>query len=338
MTNKKLPASSFGKEKTDVTLDDASCPLGCLRHDQTVLTGRDLLHNLPGTFTVVKCIECGLMRTNPRPNPASIGQYYPDEYGPYLSSKVRLNKPAVGRIPNTFKTIFKRIFDFYGEKIPPVAAGRLLEVGCASGSFLYRMASKGWNVRGIEFSSVAAEAASEMGYPVHVGSLETAPEPDAPFDLIVAWMVLEHLHDPVVGLGKLRQWAKPGTWLALSVPNAGSLEFKVFMDKWYALQLPTHLFHYTPKTLELVLYAGGWKLERIYHQRGLGNLIASLGYVLSAKGYERLGRRLIAFAETGGRLNYLFFPVAWLLSFVGQTGRMTVWAKPSPETTHRQLS
>src|SRR3546814_19345766 len=63
---------------------------------------------------------------------------------------------------------------------------------------------------------------------------------DLPVDLIVGWMVLEHLHQPLAVLRKLRRWIQPDGWLVLSVPDAGSLEFRVFGDRWYALQLPTH--------------------------------------------------------------------------------------------------
>ena len=206
--------------------------------------------------------------------------------------------------------------------------GRMLEIGCASGIYLHQMAEQGWQVQGIEFSKEAAQSAVQLGYQVHAGALETAPPPDKSFDLIVGWMVLEHLYDPIAGLQKLREWAQSDTWLILSVPNAGSLEFCLFKDKWYALQLPTHFYHFTPSTIEKVLSAGGWKLEKIYHQRVLTNLIASMGYVLCDKGYIKLGKKFIDFPEHAGKWTLiLLFPIAWLFSLFGQTGRMTVWAR-----------
>lgn len=211
-----------------------------------------------------------------------------------------------------------------------MAPGRVLEIGCASGAFLHQMNAQGWQVQGVEFSEKAAEAAAKLGFHVHAGPLETAPNPDEPFDLIVGWMVLEHLHNPVDCLKKLRQWAKPGAWLVLSVPNAGSIEFSIFKDKWYALQLPTHLHHFTPQTLENMLQITGWKLEKVHHQRVLSNLIASTGYVLRDSGYVKVGQKFIDFPEQAGRWTYVLYPLAWLLSVFGQTGRMTVWARVKP--------
>jgi len=312
----------------EVLLEDVKCPIGCSKNDEIVLTGRDLLHNLPGEFTVVKCRTCGLMRTNPRPTPDTIGFYYPDNYGPYMGTRVQHTRPKPASwIKKLMSPIVRRVFNFNMTTLPTMAPGRMLEIGCASGAFLHHMTGQGWQVQGIEFSEKAAQAAAQLGYHVHIGPLETAPQPDEPFDLIVGWMVLEHLHDPIGGLKKLREWAKPSAWLALSVPNAGSLEFRLFKDKWYALQLPTHFHHFTPATLEKVLSASGWKLEKVHHQRTLNNLIASTGYVLRDKGYAKLGQKLIDFPERAGRWNYVFYPLAWLLSVFGQTGRMTVWAR-----------
>ena len=315
-------------KKYDVVLEDVPCCTGCMKNDEVIFSAYDLLHNLPGEYAVVKCLSCSLMRTNPRPTPETIGFYYPDDYGPYLGSRVPLVKdesPSV--IKRWLKPLVNRIFEFNGMVLPPLPPARMLEIGCASGSYLHQMAEKGWQVQGIEFSGKAAKAAQTLGYAVYVGPLETAPQPEHSVDLIVGWMVLEHLYDPVAGLRKLRKWAKPAAWLALSVPNAGSLEFHLFKNKWYALQVPTHLHHFTPRSLEKVLLVGGWSLVKVHHQRSLSNAIDSLGYLLREKGYTKLGKKLIDFPEKGGRFVYALYPLSWLLSLFGQTGRMTIWAK-----------
>lgn len=312
-----------------IQLEQVSCPLGCPKDDETILIGRDLLHDLPGEYTVVKCRTCGLMRTNPRPTQDSIGVYYPENYGPYLGTRVQQRELTPG-IRTRLRSLAGRMCNFNTTPLPMLEPGRLLEVGCASGAFLHQMAGRGWQVEGIEFSGLAARAAADLGYPVHVGPLETAPAPREPFDLIVGWMVLEHLHDAVGGLKKLHEWAKPGAWLVLSVPNAAAFEFRLFKDRWYALQVPTHLYHFTPQSLARVLQAGGWTVQRVRHHRLLSNLIASLGYLLRDMGYTGLGRKLIAFPEQGGKWHLVLYPLAWILSAFGQTGRMTVWARSAP--------
>lgn len=321
------------------SLEHAPCPTGCAPNDAEVLVGQDLLHGVPGEFTVVRCQTCGLMRTNPRPTPATIGAFYPPDYGPYLGSRIsqpgNKQRGPVRRLlsflaRNIWVPIHNRVFDSKATATPPLAAGNMLEVGCAAGGYLQQMANLGWTVCGVEFSAEAAQQAIEHGFDVQVGQLETLSLPRGEYDLIACWMVLEHLHDPVGGLRKLRDSATDDAWLALSVPNARSREFSRFGKYWYALQLPTHLYHFTPESISSVLKQGGWDVKKICHQRTLGNLVASLGYALQARGYSRLAAGLIKFPDQPGVWRYLLHPIACLFAMLGQTGRMTVWAKPRP--------
>jgi SAM-dependent methyltransferase len=315
-----------------VDLETADCPLGCPREDARILTGRDRLHGLPGEFTVVRCRTCGLIRTDPRPTAPTIGFYYPDDYGPYRDTRVGPEAPAPARRPlwrRAASLLLKGIVRTNSERLPPVAPGRVLEIGCASGSFLHRMAREGWIAEGIEFSPGPSDAARRMGFRVHTGRIEEATEPEDPYDLVVGWMVLEHLHDPVRALRKIRGWTREAGWLVLSVPNAAAYEFPLFRSAWYALDLPRHLTHFDPVTLRRVLQKGGWRLERVFFQRDLGNVLASCGYVLRERGVLlSIADWLVAYPERPGRLALLFYPLAFLLSLFGQTGRMTVWARP----------
>lgn len=308
-----------------ILLESAACPLGCPPSDETILVGRDRLHNLPGEFTVVKCRACGLMRTDPRPTPETISFYYPDDYGPYEGTRV--NPTKVSGEP-LWKRLAKKVFQFNTQRLPPLPPGRMLEVGCASGAFLHKMACQGWKVEGVELSQEAAHSACSLGYPVFTGSIEGAPDPNHLYDLAVGWMVLEHLHNPMLALKKLHRWVKPGGRLVISVPNAAALEFRLFKDTWYALQLPTHLYHYTPQTLEMLLERAGWRVEKVFHQRVLTNLVASLGNCLQdKKPLSMLANYLVNLHKKGVAVNVALYPLAYVLSLLGQTGRMTVWAR-----------
>jgi len=305
-----------------VRLEWRDCPLDPGAADEPVMSGRDRLNGVEGEFCVVRCSVCGLLRTNPRPTASGMAAYYPDHYAPYLGTKTSANPPPKA----AWRRHARRLLEPNTHRLPPLPPGRVLELGCASGAFLRGLVGSGWQGVGIEYSSSAAENARQAGLEVHTGSVETAPEPAAPYDLVVAWMVFEHLHDPLGTLKLLHRWSRPGAWLALSVPNAGSLEFSLFRQHWYALQLPTHLFHYTPTTLRAVLAQGGWRVQQIFHQRVLGNLVGSLGHAL--EGRAPFAERLVRLpAKAGWSLNAPLFPIATLLAGVGQTGRMTVWAR-----------
>jgi len=231
------------------------------------------------------------------------------------------------------RAVYRKVFRFNASIVPDLAPGRMLEVGCASGAYLASMAAQGWHAEGIEFSEDASAQARRAGLAVQTGSLETAVAQKNSFDLIVAWMVIEHLHQPVRALRKLHEWAKPGAWLCFSVPDAGAAEFRVFGGAWYALHLPNHLYHFTPATIRRLLEQTGWSVERVFHQRTLGNLIGSLGnWLEDRRAPAGIHRALQRFPETSGRKGLVvLYPLAWLLSLVGQTGRMTVWARKLPQ-------
>lgn len=311
----------------EVQLEFWNCPMGCELNDEQLLVGRDRLHKLPGKFPVVRCKTCGLIRTNPRPTQETIGYYYPDTYGPFQSttqaSELQTKLPF-------WKHTIKSLLQYNLEPIPPISPGKMLEIGCASGRFMNLMAQKGWEVAGIEPDRKSAEKARELGYLVYTGSLEDAPKPALEYDLVVGWMVIEHLHDPVESLKKLYEWVKPGGWLAFSVPNIASLESRIFRSAWYALDVPRHLTHFTPKTIESMLSQSGWRTEHIFHQRSIGNLVASFGYKLEDLGVQgKTSKVLLEFPVGSWRKQQIAYPLAWLMSLFGQTGRMSVWARKS---------
>ena len=324
-----MPAIASKNLTEKIELESSSCPMGCPLEDEFILTGRDRLHDLPGEFNVIRCKTCGLMRTNPRPTPESIGFYYPETYGPWIKPS-KNNSPLKEKTLPAWKKIIKILI--FGKPLattPPLPPGRLLEIGCGSGSFMHAMALKGWQVQGIEYSSKAGKAVKELGYPIHVGPLESAPAPKETVDLIVGLHVLEHLHNPLLVLKKMAQWVNKDGYLVLSTPNAASFEFKLFKSRWYALHLPNHLYHFTPKTAKKLLAAAGWKIEKVTHERNIGNLMASLGYFLQdyLGKTNGLGNYLAKFPIRYDRLKVFLIPVARILARLGQTGGMIIWAK-----------
>jgi SAM-dependent methyltransferase len=266
------------------------------------------------------------MRTDPRPTLEAIDFYYPPDYQPYVTTRVGAGDSRAAAERGPFRRWVARTLRPVNHELPPVSAGRLLEIGCGSGAYLHEMAQAGWQVQGIEPSADAGAAARVLGYPVHVGPLETAPDPAEPYDLVVGWMVLEHLHEPIAALSKLARWSAPGAWLAASVPDASAWEFKLFGDAWYALHLPGHLFHYTPRTLGLVLARAGWRLERVVWHDNPNNLLLSARYRCLERGWTRSAEALRDMAECK-RLGRTRLLLGKLLRALRSSGRMTVWAR-----------
>lgn len=298
--------------------------MGCAVDDSFVLEGMDRIHNIPGHFNVVRCNTCALMRTNPRPTPQSMGAYYPDDYAPYHTIA---SDSAVVASHTTLKVAVKRWLGMESRVLPSLAPGRMLEIGCASGAYLEQMRAKGWKAIGIEFSKSAAQAAQAKGFNVHNGSVESAPELDEPVDLIAAWMVLEHLHDPVGVLRRLRTWIKPEGYLVASVPAANG-GFRRFGNATYDLHLPNHLYHFSRSTVSAVLAKSGWRVEKIRWQRNPISLLRSLEYWAEDRGASRLVKAL-RWLVASKHAQYFRFLLGWLLGLSRTSGRIELWARPS---------
>jgi 2-polyprenyl-3-methyl-5-hydroxy-6-metoxy-1,4-benzoquinol methylase len=305
-----------------IELENHPCPNDCDEGDEFVLEGRDRLHGIAGAYKVMRCIKCGLMRTNPRPTPETIGTYYPSDYGPYQGVDLT---PTPSR--SCIKKWLKDLLRLESKSIPPIATGRLLEIGCANGSYMEQMRNAGWMVEGIEFSESVAERARQKGFKVQTATVETAQPPTDPVDIVAAWMVLEHLHEPIKALQKMRSWVKPGGYLIASIPDSSSLELKIFKHRWYALQLPNHLYHYTPKTISQILEASGWKLTQVTWQKNCNNLLWTLEYWAKDKKrfFLMTSVQWLRNSKSAGKLRAI---LGWLLGVIRQSGRIEIWAQP----------
>jgi SAM-dependent methyltransferase len=205
-------------------------------------------------FAVVRCGDCGLCFTNPRPGPDSIARFYPESYYPHRLPRSRpprgwwYSLTRLGHRPRKKRHALK----WQG-------GGRLLDFGCGGGAFLQRMHEQGWQVTGLDASPEAVRRVrEELGLRALVGSL---PHPDleaAEFDVVTLWHSLEHVHDPLEVLREVRRLLVPGGKVVVAVPNIDSRPFRWFGPSWFGLDLPRHLTHFAPHTLRKMLTKAGF--------------------------------------------------------------------------------
>ena len=143
--------------------------------------------------------------------------------------------------------------------VPP--GSRVLDVGCGRGLFLRMLRERGYRVRGTELSAATAAQAYD-DVVVDAGELFEGQFPDGSFELISIWHVLEHLSEPRRTLEICQRALLPGGRLLLAVPNFGSLQSRFGGVDWFHLDLPRHIFHFTPQTLAALLEASGYEIER----------------------------------------------------------------------------
>jgi SAM-dependent methyltransferase len=307
---------------SDVVLEDVACPMGCAPGDEMVVASSDRISGIGGAFSIVKCRSCGLARTNPRPTRDTIGAYYPDAYAPYQYTKATLTRRAP---PSLARRVGRRLVQFNSDRLPPLAPGHVLEIGCASGAYLAHLGSQGWSAEGVELNAAAAACAEERGFRVQNCAVEVMQPPIKPPSLVVAWMVLEHLHDPLGALRRFHEWSEPCATLVASVPNFAALGSSAFGSEWYPLHLPCHLFHYDEQSMRSLLAHGGWRLDRVLYHRTLNDYLASIGNLVETRGQGAAAERIKAVGKKR-QFHLAMYPLATAIAALGQTGRMTIWA------------
>ena len=102
---------------------------------------------------------------------------------------------------------------------PPPADARILEVGCGTGHNLAMLGQFG-AVDAVELDDQARGLAEQrLGRPVHKAPLpELAGIPDAAYDLIGAFDVIEHIDDDAAALATIAAKLKPAGKLVMTVP------------------------------------------------------------------------------------------------------------------------
>jgi SAM-dependent methyltransferase len=137
-----------------------------------------------------------------------------------------------------------------------------------------------WNKYGIEMSEqVADDARARTGAQVFVGDVLEAPFAPDSFDAITCFHVFEHMFQPREVLARVREWLKPGGVFYTMMPNIDSAGSRIFKSYWYALELPRHLFHFSPRSLRAL--AGSVGLEEVSVRTGREVFIeASVRYII----------------------------------------------------------
>ena len=219
-------------------IDLAECPV-CSRPTSSIVgvfESNVSIKSTPFPSRIVRC-GCGHHFLNPQPTWDEVEIFYDAKY--FDSS-------------NTGK--------YDGSDTPPVIDGRYnhvpvqpgkryLDIGCGSGELVAAISRLGVQAEGVEPSRDAVESARRVGLKVHCGVLHDANYPEASFDILSMFHVLEHVPKPAEVLVECRRILKPGGLLVIGVPNFDSLVFAIVKQHWVGLQLPTHFHHFSMASL-----------------------------------------------------------------------------------------
>jgi SAM-dependent methyltransferase len=151
----------------------------------------------------------------------------------------------------------------------PLAGGKLLDIGCGEGLFLYH-AKRHYDVTGIDIDRDAVDAARHIyGLEcVHALSLKEFSErrSDLRFDVVTMFDVLEHLDDPVGHMEIVRNLLTRRGVLVVSLPNRERKSFQA--DKLAIADYPpNHMTRWNGKALGKFITDRGFDIRTLYSRR-----------------------------------------------------------------------
>ncbi|HUD44030.1 MAG TPA: class I SAM-dependent methyltransferase [Patescibacteria group bacterium] len=244
-----------------------------------------------GKFGIVKCKNCDLCFTSPRPIPSEIGKYYEASsyYGREMTHKEQTEKNIKER-DAAFSTLYELIAQFK-------KTGRILDIGAGIGMMLSKYKDDGWDAQGIEISPEAVKFA-KIQYKLRLrqGDFFDFSFQKNSFDVIVLNNALEHLYNPQETIDRVYALLKDGGLIVVAVPNCESLGRKIFEKKWLGWQPPRHLYHFSAKTLANMFIHAGFKNLHVaynYTTQNKYSLFQSLRYAYSPKFQKKSGGGLM---------------------------------------------
>jgi SAM-dependent methyltransferase len=209
--------------------------------------GHVLAPHAGGPSGRLRCRRCGAQTTWPVPTEAELERAYGSWY-----------RPPDGRFSSVGDRLLGRLRARLAGRLAHIAPpGPVLDVGAGDGALLDALTARGRAAVGLERRSTRDD--------VRAMDLTEVRERWA---AIVFWHSLEHLRDPGATLERAAHLLLPGGVIVIAMPNADSVQARVFGDRWLALDLPRHLVHVPAAALLARLQAVGMHPERISYLRG----------------------------------------------------------------------
>jgi SAM-dependent methyltransferase len=261
--------------------NSSCCPICNSKNIITIYSTHDRHYGIQGTFDIVQCKDCAIRFLNPMPSEEELTSLYPEDiFYAYTDFTQTLEEKY------DFKRIIKRILFLELRTHDPKfsRSGRILDIGCGSGEFLYKYKKRGWQTKGIEVNKTAASLGNKIAnLDIYPGSLMQANFENSYFDYVRSNHSFEHITNPQEVLREVHRILKKDGKFFVGVPNANSFNAKVFREYWWYLGVPVHTFTYTEKTLSNLLEKNGFIIESLKYNSDYSGILGSIQIFLNRK-------------------------------------------------------
>lgn len=210
-------------------------------------------------FIVRSCRSCGMGWTADPPPESEAGSYYVSE--DYISHTDRRQS-----VSDYLYHLARRLMLGRKRTLVTRATGKntgiLLDIGSGTGYFAAFMEKRGWDVTAIEINEEARVYSIEKSGINAMTPGEVKNIPSGYADSVTFWHVLEHLYDPAWWLDEVKRILVAGGKCIIALPNFSSADSVWFGNRWAALDVPRHLWHFTPEALNLFVSKQGFIVEK----------------------------------------------------------------------------
>lgn len=202
---------------------------------------------------VYKCLDCELVFLYPPINQEEEKKFYEREYGEIYSREKGATPADLFKARQGDAKLYYQLSKKYINKNMDC-----LEIGCASGYFLYEIKDKVGSVVGVESHVLLRQYCEDIGIKMY-DSLDNCPHER--FDMVFLFFVLEHIGHPLSFLAKVKGLLKSSGKIFIKVPNVDDAlitlyDIPVFKNYYYT---PAHQFYYTKHTLAKLFEKAGFK-------------------------------------------------------------------------------
>lgn len=208
-------------------------------------------------FTIMECLDCSLRFTADAPAQEFIAPYYKSE--DYISH----TNTSKGLVNSLYQIVRKYTLQQKRklvQKFTGHLAGSILDVGSGTGAFVATMKTAGWQVMGLEPDADARKIAYDS-FGVNLADVSSFYQlQKGSYDAITMWHVLEHVHSLHEYMAQLKNLLKQDGRLFIAVPNYTSNEASVYKTDWAAYDVPRHLYHFSPASMQKLASLHGLKI------------------------------------------------------------------------------
>lgn len=206
-----------------------------------------------------RCEACELVFLNPLPPEPLLTHYFATATSATFFHQVVLSQSATRRQ----ELLFAPRVQLLSQLVPTPNRQRLLDVGCAIGTFLAAAHAAGWEAEGLEPNAAATAKACAAGW--RVATTIGAPPVEwqqGRFAIVSAWEVVAHLIDPVASLQAVLPFLAEDGRLVVTTPNAAGLEYRLLGAAHENVNFPFLQF-FSPATVRRLFARLGMIVERL---------------------------------------------------------------------------